>query len=1119
MSVELKSKEIFLSALATSQPADRDAYLREACGSDVELRQYVEALLKEHEAADSLLDQPRIDVRGAVFLENKTPLLDRPVSERPGSLIGPYKLLEQIGEGGFGVVFMAEQERPVRRRVAVKVIKPGMDTRQVIARFEAERQALALMDHPNIAKVLEAGATESGRPYFVMELVRGIPLTEFCDQNCLTVDERLALFMTVCHAVQHAHQKGIIHRDLKPTNVLVTLHDGKPVPKVIDFGVAKATGQQLTERTLFTAFAQLVGTPLYMSPEQAEMSGLDVDTRSDIYSLGVMLYELLTGTTPFDKERLREAAYDEIRRIIRHEEPPKPSTRISTLGPTATAISTQRKSEPDKLRRLVRGELDWIVMKCLDKDRNRRYETANSLARDVERYLHDEPVQACPPAAGYRLRKLLRRNRGPVAAAALVFVALVAGMIGTTLGLFEARRQTDVAKAAAQAELAAKEELEGTLYYNRIALAERKMAAHEILSGLELLNECPEKMRDWEWHYLRQQWLREPNVLPNASEDGCHSVAFHPDGNQFVTGNGNGSISIWDLKTGKIVTTFPAHDGRVFSVDTSADGKYLVSAATDKTVKVWEWHTKRELNSYAGYGSGWDYGVANSVAFHPTAGQFAAGDENGDVIVRDIGSGQERFRCPSHSGFVSSVGYSADGRWLASGSWGGDVRIWDAQTGVLVPKWTWTCTHPVSSVMFDPHRNWLYAACFDHSIWACPLDGGKPQMLRGHTNIVTAAVFSPDGRRIASAGSDSDFTVRLWDPRTHREALTLQGNSQLALDLAFSPDGRHLVSAGKYGVQIWKADPLAALRGEERLDLTVHTSEVWRAVFSPDGQQIASASSDRTVRLWNSVTGEPGRVYQKHSRVVFCVDYSSDGRIASVSVEGGGNVDADLRIWDPATGVDKHVMRGGKTYFNALFTPDAKHVIAGGSGQVIDVWDAATGSFIRSLPGHDAEVAAISFNNDGSRMVSATPLLKNTIILWDTANYQQLDVISGEVAPGVATGVALSPDGTSIACGGAGAPTVVLMNVATKERREFAGHTARVLSLVFSPDGRILATGGSDCTIKLWDVATGKALRTLRGHTGSIDSLDFNHNGTQLVSASRRDNTVKVWDVALYANR
>ena len=373
--------------------------------------------------------------------------------ERPGTAIGPYKLLEQIGEGGFGVVFMAEQQHPVRRKVALKVLKPGMDTRQVVARFEAERQALALMDHPNIARVLDAGQTAGARPYFVMDLVKGIPITEYCDRNLLAPQERLELFAQVCGAIQHAHQKGIIHRDIKPSNVLVTLHDGAALVKVIDFGVAKALGHQLTDKTLFTGFAQMIGTPLYMSPEQAALSNVDVDTRSDIYSLGVLLYELLTGTTPFDKQRLKSAAFEEIRRIIREDEPPRPSTRLSDLGRSAlqhgkspagqtgsntslAAIAALRKTEPRKLRQLVRGELDWIVMKCLEKDRNRRYETANSLALDVQRYLHDEPVLACPPSAAYRLRKFVRRNRTPLAVAALFlfFMALLGAGGGWLLG-------------------------------------------------------------------------------------------------------------------------------------------------------------------------------------------------------------------------------------------------------------------------------------------------------------------------------------------------------------------------------------------------------------------------------------------------------------------------------------------------------------------------------------------------------------------------------------------------------------------------------------------------------------------------------------------------------------
>jgi eukaryotic-like serine/threonine-protein kinase len=345
-------------------------------------------------------------------------------SQLVGAVIGPYKLIEQIGQGGFGLVFVAEQQKPVRRRVALKIIKPGMDTRDVIARFEAERQALALMDHPNIARIFDAGTTGSGRPYFVMEFVPGVAITEFCDRNHLTPRERLELFVSVCQAVQHAHQKGIIHRDIKPSNVLVTLQDGKPAPKVIDFGVAKALHQPLTDKTIYTRFAQMVGTPLYMSPEQAQLSGIDIDTRSDIYSLGVLLYELLTGTTPFDRKRLGSAAYDEVIRIIRDEEPPKPSTRLSQSTELLPAIAACRRTEPARLSRMFRGDLDWITMKALEKDRARRYETANGLARDIERYLNDEVVEARPPSAGYRIKKFARRHRGQVVAGGVVFLAL-----------------------------------------------------------------------------------------------------------------------------------------------------------------------------------------------------------------------------------------------------------------------------------------------------------------------------------------------------------------------------------------------------------------------------------------------------------------------------------------------------------------------------------------------------------------------------------------------------------------------------------------------------------------------------------------------------------------------
>jgi serine/threonine protein kinase/tetratricopeptide (TPR) repeat protein len=425
---------VFLT-LAAVPIADRAAALDLACGTDGELRQRVEALLQAHDAPGSFLDQPGVAPAPTEASEVSEPSAGSLPAEDVGTQIGPYKLLQRLGEGGMGTVWVAEQQRPVKRRVALKIVKPGLDSTQVLRRFEAERQALALMDHTHIAKVFDAGSTASGRPYFVMELVHGVPITKYCDELNLSIRERLELFVPVCQAIQHAHQKGVIHRDVKPSNVLVCLQDGKPVAKVIDFGVAKAMNRQLTEDTVYTEFGAVVGTLEYMAPEQAEVSALGVDTRADVYALGVLLYELLTGTTPLDRKRLKQAAFLEVLRLIKEEEPPKPSTRLSESQETLASVAARRRTEPARLTKQVRGELDWIVMRCLEKDRTRRYESASALARDIERHLADEPVEACPPSAGYRLRKFLRRYRGPVLAVSLIVLLLVMGIVGTTIGL------------------------------------------------------------------------------------------------------------------------------------------------------------------------------------------------------------------------------------------------------------------------------------------------------------------------------------------------------------------------------------------------------------------------------------------------------------------------------------------------------------------------------------------------------------------------------------------------------------------------------------------------------------------------------------------------------------
>jgi serine/threonine protein kinase len=534
-----REESLFDAARRLTQRAERNAFLDEACAGDALLRARIEELLAAEAEAERFFADSTAALRIPAGEIESLPGVGGPdnvsrpgpdADERVGTFIGRYKLLQKIGEGGWGVVYMAEQEHPVRRRVALKVIKLGMDTKNVIARFEAERQALALMDHPNIARVLDADATDSGRPYFVMELVRGIKITEYCDQNHLDTPRRLDLFIQICHAIQHAHQKGIIHRDIKPSNVLVTLHDGVPVPKVIDFGISKATETRLTDKTLFTAFAQFIGTPAYMSPEQAEMSGLDIDTRSDIYSLGVLLYELLTGKTPFDGKELLASGVDEMRRTLREREPSRPSARLGSIqGQELTWTAECRHADPGKLVSLLRGDLDWVVMKALEKDRRRRYETANGLAMDIERYLSNEPVLARPPSRLYRFRKLVRRNQVVFTAAAAVTAALVIGLGVSTWMFFrerEARRRAVAAEQqqaglrqeaerarANEAELRRQAEVREKITQAALLVSQDRLnEADNLLDGISLAQPTVEGAAVFravgEWHALENRWKK-----------------------------------------------------------------------------------------------------------------------------------------------------------------------------------------------------------------------------------------------------------------------------------------------------------------------------------------------------------------------------------------------------------------------------------------------------------------------------------------------------------------------------------------------------------------------------------------------------------------------------------
>jgi WD40 repeat protein/serine/threonine protein kinase len=1098
-------------AVAELPPAERAAALERECGDDAELRRCVEALLKAHDDSGEL---PWPATRGT---PPSSPLPQAPddagelpaaqlgrtrtyvPAVEPGQVfVGRYKLREKLGEGGMGVVFVAEQTEPVQRRVALKIIRAGLDTHRLLARFEQERQALALMDHPNIAKVFDAGVDPAGRPYFVMELVKGLPLSRYCDEAKLTPGQRLELFIPVCQAVQHAHQKGIIHRDLKPSNILVGLCDGRPVPKVIDFGVAKATGPRLTDQSVYTEVGSIIGTLEYMSPEQAEPNNLDIDTRSDVYALGVILYELLTGTVPFSRKELQKAGLAEMLRVIKEVEPAKPSTKLSHSG-TLPSIAAQRHMEPRKLTALVRGELDWIAMKALEKDRLRRYETATGFAADVQRYLADEPVLACPPSSWYRFRKFARRNSVALATTLAVGFAVI---LGAGVALWQANRAFRAeALEEYQRSLVQQQQLavQRSEYGAHMTLATQAWARGQIATVLVHLNAGrPEPgqrdLRSVAWYYLWRQCRRDRFTFHGHVAGVCR-LAFSPDCKSLATASGDRTIKLWDVGTGRQQATLTGHTHAVGCVAFSPDGTILASGSDDHTVRLWDRATGTQQRCLTGH-----KGNVRWVAFSPSGTMLATSSGDRTIKLWDLPAARERATLRGHTEEIEEVRFSPDGKLLASCADDSTVRLWDVekrkQRAVLKGH-----TGHANSVAFAPQGGLLASSGADGTVRLWDVANGRQEaVLRGHTGAVRSLAFSPDGAMLASASHD--HTVKIWDLAKREPLRTLVGHSGRVLSVVFSRDGRLLATASEDGTaKLWDA-----LAPPNPLILRGHTGRVWSVAFSPDGKMLASASWDSSIKLWDTATGRAEATLRGPTgRGVFAVAFSPDGKTLAAAP-----CDTSIELWDRATRRVRRTLPGhqSRAVQSVAFSPDGRMLASCGDDRAVRLWDVADGNELATLLGHTAEIDCVAFSPDGKMLASGCR--DTTVRLWDLGSRREVAVL--EPHAGIIKTVAFSPDGKTLAYS-TDQSTILLWDVTSRRLRgTLRGHTASVRAVAFSPDGAMLASASYDGTARLWDLATGLEYAALTDHTATIDSIALSPNGKTLATASR-DQTVRLWDL------
>lgn len=978
--------------------------------------------------------------------------------ETAGRRIGPYTLLEVIGEGGFGTVWLAEQVEPVRRRVALKIIKLGMDTRAFVARFEGERQALAMMNHPNIARVIDAGATEEGRPYLVMELVDGPAITHYCDAQALTLSARLSLFVRVCQAVQHAHHKGVIHRDLKPSNILVAEIEAQPFPKIIDFGVSKATQEPLTDNLLLTQSHQVLGTPAYMSPEQTGVGGLDIDARADVYALGVLLYELLTGETPLASQAQPDAGHEALLRVIREVEPTRPSARVRSMAlDDLRRVAKCRAERPDRLPRLVEGDLDWIALKALEKDRDRRYPSASALAEDVLRHLAGEPVAARPPANLYRFGKWIGRHRLGFAAASTVLAALIVGLV--------------VALAQAIRAARAEEEIRHRAYAAEVNLAQQVLRENNLERALELLNrQTPvageTDLRGFEWRHLWQQCQGMESV--SFPDGNVEAMAYSPDGKFLASASTN--ILIRDADSHRVLTNLSMAP---LTLAFSHDGTLLVAGAHQE-VAVWEtrnWQRRPKLPA-----------ASFPTLFSPDGRWLVTGQPSTNQLLvwntstweaSPGGYGSPDLPPNARHGFA----FSPDGTllvtpWIHMGRSQFGLRVWrfPAFEGItdLFPAET-----PLFSAAFLPDGKHLLAGTFDGRLLVWNVEKREfVETHREHSAHITS--IAVQGRQFVTASSDR--TLSLWDSETRRHLARLRGHTREVWSVAFSPSADGVASGAFDGTaRIWNT-PVAAHHTLEGGGLIAGSTRDSRGfVFGPHTGDYHWRFSDGQTRPI-PVPAKPPVITTTFTRPV---DVQGEPPLGAMA-----RADGSLEIWDLGAGVisaSKPVSTSEITV--VTFSSDARQIATGDILGNIGVWsvkDLRSSMMIRPVPDR---VTALAFTPDG-RILATASGWEGRVVLWDLATGQPVRHLQTTDAT---TWIDFSPDGQRMAASSMASNEVRIWETRTGHLQAILrGHVMGVLRVQFSPDGKSLATGAFDGKVKLWSLAALQEVLTLSAPEGAI---------------------------------